>query len=754
MPPPTIVLNFRVHLPPKWSGPDMSFLHRILTAILIIVCVNMSGTTVFAQLPQARLDWIFPTGLQAGTSTDVQLSGADLDGITRLVFSHSGFSAKPGPEGRWTINADAALASGIYELRAVGQWGITNPVPIIVGNFTEIRETEPNSPASQQIKLPVTVQGQIQAATDVDIFAFEGKKDQRIVIDFKADQLDSPLDGTLKLIGPNGTLVAENLDTFGYDPNIELKLPETGLYQLHVFDAVYSGSPAHRYCLTIHDGPVIDSTLPMAVESGKSVTLKVLGRGLNAGPDANYFMTSGFPEESKSTLFPVDNLKGMFQVKPNDSNADAPVRHWLSQLGENGPKLSSPVVLAVAEAPVVVETESNNIPENAQQVILPCDFSGVFQKPGDLDYISFHAKKDETWLIQTIASRQGSLANPEVLILQRKPDGSTAQIAELAEQQANPFGPVFETATVDRMLTWKVPNDGDYLVRMRNLNRRDGNARCYYRLVVRQLKPDFQIIAINSGATGPTGTTFFKGSRSLLQVLVNRKEGFDLPVRVTAVGLPQGVSANPLVFNAGQVSQNMVFETSLDAVSGEFPIRLKGETHWSDEKASVDWVPGQKVEPDFQTSLSSLGAGLVKPLVGPNNQQRGISRYQENLMIAIRETPVPFQIDTVESRKFVKRGSENEMEISLTKFNAFDDKVAIRLDSLPANMDAVNGEIPKGQNSVKLKFKIGANVALGRHTIYFNGSAPFPFDKNPAADKKKNITWNLPSKPVTLIVTP
>ena len=123
-------------------------------------------------------------------------------------------------------------------------------------------------------------------------------------------------------------------------------------------------------------------------------------------------------------------------------------------------------------------------------------------------------------------------------------------------------------------------------------------------------------------------------------------------------------------------------------------------------------------------------------------------------MIAIRETPVPFQIDTVESRKFVKRGSENEMEISLTKFNAFDDKVAIRLDSLPANMDAVNGEIPKGQNSVKLKFKIGANVALGRHTIYFNGSAPFPFDKNPAADKKKNITWNLPSKPVTLIVTP
>lgn len=732
----------------------MSYSYRNLLVVQVIAGLAMISAPVFAQLPQARLDWIFPTGLQSGSSANIQLSGADLEGTTRLWFSHPGFSAKPGPDGRWTVNAGKEVPAGIYELMAVGGWGMTNPVPIIVGPIGEIVETEPNHPVPQKITMPVTVQGQIQSPADVDIFAFEGRKDQRVVIDLKAEVLDSPLDGTLRLMGPTGLLVDENLDTTGYDPYLELKLPETGLYQLHVYDAVYGGSAAHRYRLTIHDGPVVDATLPLAVEPGQSPQLKLFGRGFNAGPDANYQPIYTFPEESIGTLFKSVPTQDLFQRRPNDSNAEAPTRFWLNTVGESGRVLPTPVAVAIAEAPVVIETESNNAPENAQKITVPSDFSGIFQKPGDVDYISFDAQKDQTWVIQTVAARQDSKATPEVSILKRNADGSVAVIAELAEQLANPFGPSFETATIDRGITWKAPADGNYLIKLNDFNRDAGDARYYYRLIIRSLKPDFQLIAIPAAATNATGETFIKGSRSVIKVLINRHDGFDLPVRVVAEGLPQGVRAYPIVLSPGQSSQNMVFEVAGDAVPGEFPLRLKGETHWSDQKESIDWVPGQKIEPEFTSNFNSLGGGLIRPLVGPPNQQRGLSRYQRNLMIAIRETPSPFELEPVPQRLFLKRGTESELEMQLKKNNGFDDKVTLRLDNLPANMDAVAGEIPKGQTTVKLKCKIGANVALGRHTVYINGTAPFAFDKNPDGKNKKNITWNIPSRPVTLIVTP
>ncbi|MFM7594175.1 MAG: hypothetical protein ACKO85_20490, partial [Isosphaeraceae bacterium] len=186
----------------------------------------------------------------------------------------------------------------------------------------------------------------------------------------------------------------------------------------------------------------------------------------------------------------------------------------------------------------------------------------------------------------------------------------------------------------------------------------------------------------------------------------------------------------------------------------EFALKLTGETRWADEKETVDYVSGEKQPEAFASGLESAGAALVQPLVGANNQQRGISRWQQPFMVAIRGTVLPFQLDPSPQRLFAKRGTEVELEVNVAKTNGFDDKLALRLDNLPPNMDAVTGEIAKGQATGKLKLKVGANVPTGRHTLYLNGSAPFGFDKNPAAAKKNNMTWNIPSRPFTLVVTP
>ena len=55
-----------------------------------------------AQLPATRLGGIFPAGIKPGQTVEVTISGADLDDVGQLHFSHSGIKARqkmaePGP---------------------------------------------------------------------------------------------------------------------------------------------------------------------------------------------------------------------------------------------------------------------------------------------------------------------------------------------------------------------------------------------------------------------------------------------------------------------------------------------------------------------------------------------------------------------------------------------------------------------------------------------------------------------------------
>ena len=730
-------------------------LHRLTLRLSTAACLMMmAAMSARAQLPQARLEWVFPAGLQAGTSADVKLSGNDLENITRLIFSHAGFSAKPGPDGKWTVNAAADLPAGFYEMRAVGAWGVTNPLPFYVGIYGETLEKEPNDQALQDVKPPLVVNGQIQSAADVDQYSFVGQRGQRVVIDLKAEPLDSRLDGALRLFGPDGSQVAESQDARGYDAYLELVLPQDGPYRLQVYDAVYSGSAFHHYRLTIHSGPVADAALPAAALPGSRTPVRLLGRGFQGGTDANMPRLFGQAEESVSRLFAAGSAATALQFRLNFSNADALGRYWLAEGVDHRQKLAEPLPIAVAEVPVFAEIESNDTPATAQEIALPADFSGIIQKPGDVDYVRFTAKKGEVWNIETVAERQNSPALPVVSIQQVSNDGKTSNLDDLNDFQNNPFGPTFEKATRDRRTRWSAPADGTFLLRISNQIRRDGDARHFYRVVIKPPRPDFRLIAMPAGATGPTGATLIAGSRNIINVLIDRQDGFDQAVRVTATGLPPGVKAWPLYLPNGKNAANMVIEVAGNVAPGEFALKLLGETRWADEKATVDYIPGEKQPEAFTSQTESAGASLVQPLVGANNQQRGISRWQQPFMVAIRSTVLPFQLDPGPQRLFAKRGSEVELEVNLAKTNGFDDKVALRLDNLPPNMDAVAGEIAKGQATGKLKLKIGANVPTGRHTLYLNGSAPFGFDKNPAAAKKNNITWNIPSRPFTLVVTP
>lgn len=722
---------------------------RLWIALCIVAGVFSSAQ---AQFPQTRLDWLFPAGLQSGSTAEIQLSGADLEGLTALKFSHPGLTAKPGKDGRWAVSSSAAVSPGLYAVQAVGPWGISNPLPLAVGPLPEVRETEPNDTQPQALVVPVTVNAQIQQATDVDSYQISGKKGQRLFISLLADRIDSPLDATLRLFSPSGAQLDESQDVYGYDPALDIVLPADGTYKLQVFDAIYGGSPAYAYRLGIHGGPVVDAVIPAAVAPNTATPLKIAGRGFGAAADPGFAKIQSAAQESVSQLFKPAQAQLHSNMLGNYSNADAPDRLGLAEI--SGTRLTLAWPLAQAVAPVFAEIETNDEPRLAQPLQPPFDVTGVIQKPGDVDFYQFHARKDETWVIETVAERQQSLADPIATVERLQKDGKTQVLAELSDSFNNPFGPIFEKATTDGRLQWKAPEEGDFLIRLVHSNPRQGDARHYYRVIMRPLKPDFRLVALPSNATGPAGTTLLKNGRTVVSIMLEKMDGFDQAVQVRAADLPNGVKAYPAVIPAGQNRTVIILEADSQAAITEFPLVLTGSTRWADQKSSLDWLPGQSPEMAFENTMPSKGGGLVRPLAGQNNQQRGISRYSPALWVAVRDTAGPFQLEPEPLRLFAKRGTTVDLPVNATRAQGFDAPIALKLENPPAQMEAVAGNIEKGKNVVVLKCKIGANVPLDRQTVYISGTAPFAFAKDPAAKQKPNINWTIPSRPVTLIITP
>lgn len=94
--------------------------------------------------------------------------------------------------------------------------GKSAPAKLVVlrpGAFAEENEDNGGFAKPQPITLPATMRGRIQAAQDVDVFAFEGKAGQRVLAEILAARLGSPLDATLTLWNSSNTLLASADDS-------------------------------------------------------------------------------------------------------------------------------------------------------------------------------------------------------------------------------------------------------------------------------------------------------------------------------------------------------------------------------------------------------------------------------------------------------------------------------------------------------------------------------------------------------------
>lgn len=221
---------------------------------------------------QPRIIVVAPLGVPSGATTRLTIRGLKLDTATEVRFPETkatakilkkGAAAVPNQQaldtvGNTQIEVDVTLPADVPEgsvpFVVVTPGGTTVAHRLLVSRpGAVVKEKEPNGGflQAQPLTLPGAVDGVIAQNQDVDVYRFQGKAGQKLVIEVLAARHGSALDSFLTLYDDRGATLASDDDTVGNDSRLEVTLPRDGSYYASVIDAHDQGGPAHVYRLVI-----------------------------------------------------------------------------------------------------------------------------------------------------------------------------------------------------------------------------------------------------------------------------------------------------------------------------------------------------------------------------------------------------------------------------------------------------------------------------------------------------------------------
>ncbi len=732
-----------------------------------------------AQVPQPRLTSTQPTGAKAGTSIDLKLTGGlDLDTADRLVFSHPGITAEPvilpsdrlWPEGKrvaatFKVKVAADVPSGIYEVRAAGYFGISNGRRFVVGDQEEALEKEPNNDPAQaaEIALGTVANGSCDAA-GFDHYRLAAKKGQRVIVDAMALRIDSRAQLVLSLLDPSGREIQRSAANKYRDPMIDFTPEADGAFMLRVNDLTFRGGDEYFYRLSAGTAPWIDFVDPPVLQTGRENAVTVYGRNLPGGQPAEGVSVDGRPLEklTVATLGPDDPAQVQpateTLLRPADASGD--FVNW--RLAGPGGR-SNAVRLVVGDEPLVAESEPGD-----SAVTPPVQVVGRFHPQGDRDGVVFEAKKGDTLWIEVFSQRLGLPTDPIMVLQQGTPNekGEMAwkDLQDVDDQgtplpnQQNNVERRYRMAPEDPGVLFTAPADGKFRVMVRDLYfSAQGDPRFFWRMVIRPARPDFRLLALAvenypaQNRLDPVACVLRRGGAERVRVLVFRREGFEGAIRIEAEGLPPGMTARPVILQAGQTSTEMVFHCAADAPVFAGAIKLTGKAE----------ISGKAV------SRPVRGSELIFA-VGDMQRDSVASRVTDAVFVAVDDrfvSPVSVQVGGPEAVR-TTLGGKVKLPVKLVKHADFKDldKAQVKVNALGLpGAGGGGGRRPQqqpnpNQRAVTVKeitltlakpdgeieLDVTEAAALGAFSFFVAGDLDMPYTKNPervkkAADEQKRL---------------
>lgn len=700
----------------------------MIRVLLPALCLLSSVAT--AQLPQIRITGVFPPGAQQGTSADLTITaGTDLDEIAGLVFSHPGLTAVPKVDGngqsvtnQFQVTVAPDVPPGLYDVRARGLFGISNPRIFRVDTLAEAVEAEPNNTAEQAqvLTVPSVVNARSNAAADVDVYTIPVQSGQTIVLRTEAATIDSVMQPVLELFDDSGRRVAHARRRRQKDAAVVYTADRDQQMRLTVHDTVYGGSNDYFYRLVVDHRSLIDFVRPQVLPAGVATEVQVFGRHLVDGESVGRQL-HGSDLFRKTISITLPGAAASVGVDSTTTSVDTVIQ---SVDGNLLTFATTPEGLAhtVESAAEGENAESGDQPPTT--VAVPGVISGSFERELDDDRYRFQAKKGQKIDIDVLAQRLGSNADPLLFVEQVvTADDGTESLKRMAREDngtQNPGGAVLPTLTADPQASVTIPEDGWYQIRLKDhYAASQGADDLTYSVVLRPLQPDFRLVVFESlpstdgkAAPGQAGVSLRKGGTYEIPVYAYRAGGHNDPITIQVDNLPPGVVAAPVVLPAGRNSAVVVLTAGQDA----------------SEDFRLSEIVGVSGDGDQTIKRRAKVASLV------HDSMNGLSRtarVSSALAVGVMKDEEPFVVVPKLTQADVHQDQQLLIPISLIKRTGFDNKVDLAISGQPGNTDVSAAAIEKGQASSLLRLYFKENAATGPATLLIHGTGQVSYRRNP-----------------------
>jgi hypothetical protein len=524
----------------------------VILLFLWLLCVGTSQ----AQTSYPMITHTSPVAVQRGKTSEVTLSGQmDFSGVYKVLFEGTGMSGevvpnsgiptssptakanktKPGQKPQvHSVNLKITVAPdvtpGIRQFRLASNLGISSIGQLVIADDPVVRESGDNNTADKAnpIPVPCVVCGAFEAAEDVDYFKFHAEGGQVLTFEVfcarlqdRIHDLQKHADPMVILFDAEGRELAENDDFYFADPVLSYSIPKTGDYFIQIRDSKYEGDPRWVYAMLVTDRPYVSHVYPMAGNPSQIIEVEPVGSA-----------------KAKHPKIPVH----------------LPAEPGLHDLQLNvGDVKTNPATFIVSPLPIVQEQEPNDTPEQANRINIPCGINGRIGQARDMDHFVFKATKGKVIRFEVKARRFGTSLR-----------SSLDSILDVLGPKGMVLASNDDAIGKDSVLVFTPPADGDYILRIRDLNSKGGDTAVYF-IEADWAKPDFAV------RCDPDKAMIGPGSSTAWYVQVERANGFTGPVRVEVQGLPKGVSVSPLVIppsmNQGLVVLTAAPDAPRDAAS-------------------------------------------------------------------------------------------------------------------------------------------------------------------------------------------
>ena len=642
---------------------------RTISFLLAVVLTGLLSFIGYAASPSVNMPQ--PRGLQRGTDAVLTLSGSNLADVQESLFLDSGITVtRLEVVNSNQIKLNLKLAPdcplGEHSFRVRTLTGISNMSTFWVGALPIVEEKEPNSEfgTPQKIPLNVTVHGVIQNE-DVDYFAIDAKKGQRVSVEIEGMRLATTFfDPHISILDGKRFELASSDDTplFKQDGCLSIIAANDGPLIVQVRETSYGGNGSCQYRLHVGTFPRPTAILPAGGKAGDEIEVTFLG-------DA-----SG-PIKSKIKVPVAAAAPEKFGLFCQDAGGISP----------------SPIPFRISkDAANVIDLEPNDSIPQATKGVLPCSFNGIIDKPGDIDFFRFSARKGQVYDVECFARRIGSPLDP-VLVLYNAAGNAMAS-------NDDSRGP-------DSYFRVSIPADGEYLLSVTD-HLKQGGPTHTYRIEIHSVQPQLNLSIPKVAQYSQLRQSFAipRGNRMATMISASRIDmGGELIIK--PVGLPQKVTSTSEPMAANMTVVPVVMEAAADAPIagslGHFTATPGDSTIKTESKFSLftEFILGQ-----------------------PGQSVYWSTTIPQTAFVVTKE--VPFSISIIEPKVPLVQNGSMQLKIVAHRKDGFTAPITVSpLYNPPGIGSATTVTIAEGQNEVLLPINANGGAPIRKWAYVVAGTA-------------------------------